>query len=238
MPAPTGPTIPAHLFNAADKDKLDYEYSADQALTGDGAATLTNRRTLLTTDAAANAITLADGTFTGQRKTVLLGALGASGQVATVTASGIPYVLQRVGDGIELRWSGAAWVREPTTDSTSGYFVSGQATAVGTGTTALGISGSGPAGRPARGPGSITYLEYYAAVAAIATGNSYAQAVIDGTPVAGCVTPAISSGKGPVSLECARGLYPFAAGAVLSGQAVHNAVTSHTGVYFLFTDQR
>jgi len=83
-----------------------------QALTGDGAASLTDLVTTLTTDAATQAVTLADGAA-GQIKVVALAAQLDPADVATVTpATALGFTsfdLTAPGQSVTLIWAGG-WI--------------------------------------------------------------------------------------------------------------------------------
>lgn len=84
--------------------------SAPQALSGAGAINVTARTTLFTSTGAAQALTLANGTRTGQRKTVLMTVDGGSGVITPATAGNFATAtLTAVKDWVEFEWSGAAW---------------------------------------------------------------------------------------------------------------------------------
>ena len=87
-------------------------FGAAQTLVGAGAVDVVHRTTRLTTDGVGNALTLADGTQLGQRKSVVLGVLGAGGQTGVLTpasfADGATITFANVFDGVELEWNGAA----------------------------------------------------------------------------------------------------------------------------------
>jgi hypothetical protein len=83
--------------------------AVQQALSGAGAINVTSYFTAWTTTAA-NAATLANGTFVGQRKRIQLVVDGGDGTVTPVSlAGGTTIVFSNVGDVAELRWNGTAW---------------------------------------------------------------------------------------------------------------------------------
>lgn len=83
---------------------------AAQALTDEGAVSVTTYATNLTTTGAA-AITLADGLFYGQQKRIQL---IVDGGTATLTpsnlAGGTTIAFADVGDVAELVWDGTEWI--------------------------------------------------------------------------------------------------------------------------------
>ena len=84
-----------------------------QALSGAGAADVTNLVTELTTGAGAAAVTLADGTTSGQMKIIYMVVDG--GGTATVTpatfASGTQIAFDAVSESVTLVWNSAiGWV--------------------------------------------------------------------------------------------------------------------------------
>lgn len=85
---------------------------APQALSGAGAVNVTTPTTLFTSTGAGNALTLANGTRTGQRKTVTHTVKGASGTgVLTPATAGnfATATFTNVHDWATFEWSGAAW---------------------------------------------------------------------------------------------------------------------------------
>ena len=92
-----------------------------QALSGAGAADLTNLVTELTTGAGAAAVTLADGTTSGQIKIIYMVVDG--GGTATVTpatfASGTSIAFDAVGEAVTLVWNSAiGWVAVSSRNAT------------------------------------------------------------------------------------------------------------------------
>lgn len=86
--------------------------SGVQALSGAGAVDITHRTTRLTSTGAAQALTLADGAFTGQRKSIIHAVDGGS-MVLTPTHLGdglTTITFTAVRDCVELEWSGTAWL--------------------------------------------------------------------------------------------------------------------------------
>jgi hypothetical protein len=83
--------------------------SAPQALSGAGAVNVTTRTTLFTSTGV-NALTLANGTRAGQRKTLFHTVDGGSGVLTPATAGNFATAtVSVVKDFIEFEWSGAAW---------------------------------------------------------------------------------------------------------------------------------
>ena len=92
-----------------------------QELSGAGAADLTNLITELTTEAGAAAVTLADGTTSGQMKIIYMVVDG--GGTATVTpatfASGTQIAFDAVGEAATLVWNSAiGWVAVSSRNAT------------------------------------------------------------------------------------------------------------------------
>ena len=92
-----------------------------QSLSGAGAADLTNLVTELTTGAGAAAVTLADGTTSGQIKIIYMVVDG--GGTATVTpatfASGTSIAFDAVGEAATLVWNSAiGWVAVSSRNAT------------------------------------------------------------------------------------------------------------------------
>lgn len=87
--------------------------SAPQALSGPGALSVLTRSTLFTSTAAGNALTLANGLYFGQRKTVAYTAeaAGADTGVITPAAPGnfATATLTNKWDSVEFEWSGTVW---------------------------------------------------------------------------------------------------------------------------------
>lgn len=84
--------------------------ATQQSLSGAGAINVTSFFTAWTTTAA-NAGTLANGTFVGQRKKIALVVDGGDGTLTPVSMSGgTTITFSNVGDTVVLRWSGTAWV--------------------------------------------------------------------------------------------------------------------------------
>ena len=92
-----------------------------QALSGAGAADLTNLITELTTAAGAAAVTLADGSTSGQVK--IINHIVDGGGTATVTpttfANGTTIAFDAVGESVTLVWnSTVGWVATSTVGAT------------------------------------------------------------------------------------------------------------------------
>ena len=87
--------------------------SAPQALSGAGAIDLVTRTTLFTSTAAGNALSLANGLFAGQRKTVFYTAEAAGADTGVITPATpgnfATATVNAVKDAVEFEWSGAAW---------------------------------------------------------------------------------------------------------------------------------
>lgn len=99
--------------NAIDESKLARRVAA-QALSGAGAINLTATTTLFTSTGAGQALTLADGSFAGQRKRIIHIADGGSGVItqtsgAKLTASITTITFTNIWDWVELEWSGTLW---------------------------------------------------------------------------------------------------------------------------------
>jgi hypothetical protein len=93
--------------------KLSAELRGEtQLLSGPGAINLTARTTRVTATGTGDALTLADGTITGQRKTIILEALGG-GDTAVLTAGGSLHLGNGIAsitfdaafEWVELEWS-------------------------------------------------------------------------------------------------------------------------------------
>lgn len=84
--------------------------SGVQALTSAGAADLLTAVTEVTSDGA-NVITLANGLYIGQKKTIILIAIGTSAIVTPATTLGVwsTITLLVVGDTCQLIWNGTGW---------------------------------------------------------------------------------------------------------------------------------
>lgn len=85
-------------------------FGAPQALSGAGAVNVTTRTTNYTSTGAGQALTLANGTKTGQRKSVHHTVDGGSGTLTPTTAGNFATVqFVALHDWAELEWTGAAW---------------------------------------------------------------------------------------------------------------------------------
>lgn len=103
----------AGSMSAADKGKLDASFSAVQNLSGAGAVSLTARTTRLTASAPAQALTLADGSFVGQRKSIRAKTVaGGNTQILTPAtfADGSTIAFDASGQWIELEWQTGGWI--------------------------------------------------------------------------------------------------------------------------------
>lgn len=86
--------------------------AAQQALSGAGAVNVTSHLTLLTFSAVGHALTLANGTFVGQRKKIVATAITNSGTgilTPTSLSGGTTITFSVVGDAVVLRWNGTSW---------------------------------------------------------------------------------------------------------------------------------
>lgn len=85
-----------------------------EALVAAGAISVATQITTLNLPTGAQAFTLADGLFKGQRKTVIVVAIAGSpvGTITPATPSGFATVttLGAVGDSVEFIWTGTAWI--------------------------------------------------------------------------------------------------------------------------------
>ena len=87
-----------------------YYAAAPQALSGAGAVTVTEYKTNVTSTGA-NALTLADGEFVGQRKAIQLIVDGGDATLTPVNLTGGDTItFADAGDRVELVWTGASWV--------------------------------------------------------------------------------------------------------------------------------
>lgn len=84
--------------------------AAQQSLSGAGAVNVTSTFTALTTTGV-NALTLANGTFAGQIKEILMTVDGGDGTLTpTSLDGGTTIVFSNVGDFVMLQWNGTAWL--------------------------------------------------------------------------------------------------------------------------------
>jgi len=86
--------------------------AVQQALSGAGEVNVTSYLSALTFTAPGHALTLANGTFVGQRKKITVVALSGSGTgvlTPVSLAGGTTITFSVVGDTAELRWNGTAW---------------------------------------------------------------------------------------------------------------------------------
>lgn len=86
-----------------------YPSAAAQALSGAGAVNVTAFLTNFTSTGAAEALTLASGTQTGQRKKVYHIVDGGSGVLTAVFVGGTTITFTTVGEFADLIWTGSAW---------------------------------------------------------------------------------------------------------------------------------
>jgi len=85
--------------------------SGEQALSGAGAVNVTQRTTKLTSTGVGNALTLANGLYAGQRKTIVHEVDGGSAVLTPATPLHFAtYTFTNVHDWLELQWTGAAWI--------------------------------------------------------------------------------------------------------------------------------
>lgn len=90
--------------------KIFYMGVAPQALSGAGACNVTALVTNFTSTGSAQALTLADGTQTGQLKIVHHTVDGGSGVLTPTTAGNFAtFTLTNVHDACLLQWTGSAW---------------------------------------------------------------------------------------------------------------------------------
>ncbi len=105
----TSKSVGQALFGAQFQSSEGIPLAAPQALSGAGAINVTSYYTGWTTTAA-QAGTLADGTFVGQRKLIRLVADGGDGTLTPVNlAGGTTIVFSNVGDQVMLIWDGTDW---------------------------------------------------------------------------------------------------------------------------------
>lgn len=107
-------TAAAGSMSAADKLKSDSTVSAVQSLSGAGAASLTARTTRHTTTGVGSVVTLANGTYDGQRKSFVIGVFTATHTIVVTPAAATGFAtatLDALHDAVELEWSAtlAAW---------------------------------------------------------------------------------------------------------------------------------
>jgi len=95
---PTGQLAPVYLD------------AANQSLTGAGVINITSSLTLWTSSGAAQAITLANGTITGQMKTVVHAVDGGDGVLTPATfEDGTDVTFTNVGESWTGIWTGTTW---------------------------------------------------------------------------------------------------------------------------------
>lgn len=86
-----------------------FGFGAFQALSGAGAANVTTRTTRCTTAGVGDAVTLANGTRDGQRKSIVMGVQTNPGDTTVITPAsfqdGTTITLSQARDGVELEWS-------------------------------------------------------------------------------------------------------------------------------------
>lgn len=85
--------------------------TVSDALSGPGAVSVATRTTRVTSTGVGDALTLANGTYIGQRKTIIMVVDGGSSVITPATPSGFATAtLNAVYDWVEMEWTGAAWV--------------------------------------------------------------------------------------------------------------------------------
>lgn len=101
------PTIGANKVTEA---KLSLTVAGLQNLSGAGAVDVTHRTTYYTSTGAGQALTLADGTTAGQRKTIVHAVDGGSGTLTPANPEFFATVVfTNVRDAVELEWTGSKW---------------------------------------------------------------------------------------------------------------------------------
>jgi len=97
------------LFGAQFQSSEGIPYGLQQSLSGAGAVNVTSYFTAWTTTAA-QAGTLANGTFVGQKKLIQLAVDGGDGTLTPANlADGTTIVFSNVGDQVLLLWDGTEW---------------------------------------------------------------------------------------------------------------------------------
>ena len=96
------------------KRRVRAETNAYQTLSGAGAITLTEPTTRYTSTGAAQALTIADAKFKGQRKRIIHAVDGGSGVITAGSSIHLADSLSTitftaVRDWVELEWNGTAW---------------------------------------------------------------------------------------------------------------------------------
>lgn len=110
----------AILFYRGDYNRLRMQDDAgnlhtipvesQDTLTGAGAVSVQTRTTILVTTGA-NALTLADGLYVGQRKTVYMKTDGGDGTLTPATPLGFATItFNDVRDVAELEWTASGWI--------------------------------------------------------------------------------------------------------------------------------
>jgi hypothetical protein len=99
----------AGTMSPADKKKSDVGQSAPESLSGPGALDITKRTSLLTATGGSNAVTLADGSYPGQRKTVRAVAGYFPNSTTITPAHGTVVTFLVNNEWAEYEWDGAAW---------------------------------------------------------------------------------------------------------------------------------
>lgn len=87
-----------------------YLNAANQSLSGSGAVNITSSLTLYTSSVGPDALTLADGTITGQMKTVVHVVDGGSGVLTPATfEDGTDVTFTNAGESWTGIWTGTTW---------------------------------------------------------------------------------------------------------------------------------
>ena len=102
-------------------DALDFLIgTAPATRSGAGAISLTNHLTLFTSTGAGNALTLANGTYAGQRVRIIHSVKGASGTgvITPATFDHTSVTLTNVYASVEFIWTGSTWTIARLIDAT------------------------------------------------------------------------------------------------------------------------
>lgn len=107
-------TVQAQLFTRSIGSGVQpppFPMAVQQALSGAGAISVATYHTSLTTTGAAQALTLANGKYVGQRKKITHAVDGGSAVLTPTSLSGgTTITFTTVGEYAELIWNGSAWV--------------------------------------------------------------------------------------------------------------------------------
>ena len=98
----------AFAANSIPASKL-VTVAAPGVLSGAGAIDITKIQTNFTSTGAGQALTLANGTFAGQRVVVFHSVDGGSGVITPTTFDHTSVTLTNVYDSVEFVWTGATW---------------------------------------------------------------------------------------------------------------------------------